>query len=192
MPANPIRELRESLGLTQKDLAELAGVTPQRVLREEQYVYELPSEKITNALQERNPSVAPNTLTLVVDYVRNRNQLHRDFSRDLTESPFYEQHLRHAVDYATDYWDALSELRSPTKMFRASLFEQFGLPDSAIKFTIYTGMHPGTLSDIETGKTDWDGAVALKEVFRNALHVPGDLMSVLGILHDQYFMRKVH
>ena len=192
IPRNPIRDLRESLGLTQKELAEHAGVTAQRVLREEQFVYETPSQKILDAFKQDNLAPVDLSLdTLVSDYVKARNKLHRDFTEDLVTSPFYIQHAKYALDYVIDYWDALSVLKSPVKMFREALFGNYGLPTSAIKFSIYTGMHPGTLSDIETGKTDWNGAAALKTVLRGNLGLEGAMIETLGILHDQYFVRRV-
>ena len=190
IPRNVIKDLRESLGLTQKELAELAGVTPQRVLREEQFVYVTPSDSILAALSDR--VLDTDSVSITDRYVKARNQLHREFTEDLCTSPFYDTNMQHFVNYAVDYWDALSELRSPTRMFRESLFEEYGLPKSAIKFSIYTGMHPGTLSDIETAKTDWAGAAAFIHVLRTNLGVPGSYITQLGILHDQYFMRKVH
>lgn len=191
MPRNVIKDLRESLGLTQKDLAELAGVTPQRILREEQFVYVTPSESILKALWSAlGESDAAHSIE--GDYVRQRAQLHREFTEDLCTSPFYDTKVQQALDYAVDYWDALSELKSPTRMFRESLFEEYGLPKSAIKFSIYTGMHPGTLSDIETAKTDWSGAAAFTHVLRSNLCVDSKVIELLGKLHDQYFMRKVH
>ena len=187
VPENPIRKLREARHLTQKDLAELAGVTPQRVLREEQFIYASPSEAILTALSENELGQK----RLSNDYCIARAQLHLDFREDLVTSPFYEEYVGHCVDHAIDYWDALSELRSPTRLFREQLFEQYGLPPSAVKFSMYTGMHPGTLSDIETGKTDWKGASALIRVLEDSLNVPERHIEQLGILHDQYFMRLV-
>jgi hypothetical protein len=75
-------------------------------------------------------------------------------------------------------------------MFREYLFEHYGLPSSAIKFCQFTGMHPATLSDIETGKTDWSGAGAFKEVLRERLAVSDEHISGLGTIHDSYFIRK--
>jgi transcriptional regulator with XRE-family HTH domain len=190
MPRNPIKDLRESLGLTQKELAAQAGVTPNRVLREEQFVYERPSEKILFALWTAMEE-SDDAHHIEGDYLKAREQLHREFTDDLITSPFYDQHVKYALDYAIDYWDALSELRSPVRMFRESLFENYGLPPSAIKFSIYTGMHPGTLSDIETGKTDWNGAAALKHVLRSNLGCNNRIIDTLGVVHDQFFMRKV-
>lgn len=192
MPRNPIKDLRESLGLTQKELAELAGVTTNLVLRNEQFVYAEPSAQILNAMHieaYNNDVLFPSSLE--ADYIKAREQLHREFTDDLVTSPFYDQHVKYALDYAIDYWDAQSTVRSPIRMFRESLFENYGLPSSAIKFSIYTGMHPGTLSDIETGKTDWNGAAALKHILRSNLACSNRIIDTLGVVHDQFFMRKV-
>lgn len=192
LPPNPIRVLRESLGLTQKELAELSHVTPQRVLREEQFIYRTPSEDILGALSVESTAKGEpiSTHELISDYVVNREKLHREFTEDLCTSPFYQRNVQDAINFAVDYWDALPTLRSPIMLFRQSLFAHFGLPVSAVKFSTFTGMHPGTLSDIETGKTDWNGAAALVHVLRSNLGLSDRHIQNLGSLHDQYFMRR--
>lgn len=187
IPPNPIKIKREKLNLTQKELAHLSNVTPQRVLREEQFIYTQASPDIIASLSEDDNEHDD----MANEYVVQRMKLHQQFTEDLVTSPFYEEWVGHAVNYAIDYWDALSVVRSPTRLFRESLFEHYCIPNSAVKFSMFTGMHPGTLSDIETGKTDWAGARSLVTILEVNLRVPEAQIQQLGLLHDQFFMRKV-
>ena len=190
MPPNVIRDLRESLGLTQKDLAELASITPQRVLRDEQFIYITPADSVVRALSERLEDTSEQSI--IDRYVKARSKMHRLFTDDLTTSPFYQDRVNDAVNYAIDHYDDKpGDLQSPTKMFRWILFEHYGLPSSAIKFSQFTGMHPGTLSDIETGKIDWSAADLFIHVLKSNLAVSDKHIAMLGRLHDNYFIRKV-
>ena len=188
VPANIIKELRESKGITQAQLAEYTGVSRQRIIREEQFLSVEPSDAVVHALA-RGLDVDP--LDISKKYRSARERMHENFTEDLTTSPFYQSRVRGAFDYALDYYDGLSEIRSPTRLFRECLFEHYGLPNSAIKFCQFTGMHPATLSDIETAKTDWLGCDALISVLTHNLKVPYELVEQLGTLHDNYFMRRV-
>lgn len=57
---NPLKFARESLGMSQKELADYAGMTPGAVLKYEQGLYEEPSVTLVEALNELQ--------TFVVDY----------------------------------------------------------------------------------------------------------------------------
>ena len=188
VPANIIKELRESKGITQAQLAEHTGVSRQRIIREEQFLSVEPSNEVVIALAS---GLDVDPLDISKKYRAAREKMHTNFTEDLTTSPFYQSRVRDAFNYATDYFDALSEIRSPTRLFREYLFEHYGLPSSAIKFCQFTGMHPATLSDIETAKTDWLGCDSLISVFSHNLDVPHELIQQLGTLHDNYFMRRV-
>lgn len=192
-PPNPIKDLRESFGLTQKALAELADITPQRVLREEQFVYVEPSDSILKALSEfaDRRGIDLDVEELAAQYITARSKFQVDFLTDLRSQPFYADTVKRVFEFVLDNYDAQpGVLRSPVRMFRENLFEHFGIPNSAIKFSIYTGMHPGTLSDIETGKTDWDGAGALIDIL-GGIDIPPETIRQLGVLHDNYFVRRV-
>lgn len=188
IPDNVIRDLRTSAGLTQKELAKRASVTPGRVLREEQFLYVEPSPRIVSALSEIfSKQFKPEEI--VQDYVTAREKMHQHFYDDLVTSPDYLAQLARAVDYAVDYFDE-GHLRPPTMLFREHLFEAYGLPTSAIKFCQFTGMHAGTLSDIETGKTDWNGADALRGIYLR-MGMTYDMIRHLGTVHDSFFLRRV-
>lgn len=187
IPKNVIKDLRESIGMTQLELAEAANVTRQRIIREEQFISVEPSDSVLRALSEK---LDIDPLVISRDYRHARERLHTHFYEDLTTSPFYSSRLQDAFLYALDYYDAVSGVRSPTMMFREYLFEHYGLPSSAIKFCQFTGMHPATLSDIETGKTDWDGASALIVILMR-LKMGEGTIDQLGTLHDNYFLRRV-
>ena len=188
IPDNVIRDLRTSAGLSQKELAELAGVTPGRVLREEQFVYERPSPAILQALSEKfEKQFKPDEI--VADYLACRERMHQDFYDDMVLSDNHLGALARAVDYAVDYYD-VGAMKAPTRLFREHLFQHYGLPDSAIKFTQYTGMHPGTLSDIELGKVPWEGCDAFIKVLLR-MGMTYYLIRNLGVVHDDYFVKRV-
>lgn len=188
IPDNVIRDLRTSAGLSQKELAELAGVTPGRVLREEQFVYEKPSPAILQALSEKfEKQFKPEEI--VQDYVFNRDRMHQQFFDDMVMSENHLGVLAQCVDYAVDYYDQ-GGMKPPTKLFREHLFQHYGLPDSAIKFTQYTGMHPATLSDIELGKVPWEGCDAFIKVLLR-MGMTYSLIRNLGTVHDDYFVKRV-
>ena len=188
IPDNVIRDLRTSAGLSQKELAELAGVTPGRVLREEQFVYEKPSPAILQALSEKfEKQFKPEEI--VQDYVFNRDRMHQQFFDDMVMSENHLGVLAQCVDYAVDYYD-IGGMKPPTKLFREHLFQHYGLPDSAIKFSQYTGMHPATLSDIELGKVPWEGCDAFIKVLLR-MGMTYSLIRNLGTVHDDYFVKRV-
>ena len=188
IPDNVIRDLRTSAGLSQKELAELAGVTPGRVLREEQFVYERPSPAILQALSEKfEKQFKPEEI--VQDYVFNRDRMHQQFFDDMVMSENHLGVLARCVDYAVDYYDDKNVYRSPTKLFREHLFQHYGLPDSAIKFTQYTGMHPATLSDIELGKVPWEECDAFRKIMLK-LGCTYDMLRNLGVIHDEFFLKR--
>jgi transcriptional regulator with XRE-family HTH domain len=188
IPKNVIRQTRLSLGMTQEELAQLAGISRQRLIREEQFISVDPSDAVVKALSVRSNDLT--SVDIIRRYQKSRTRLLAQFSEDLVSSPFYQDRVSDAFNYALDYFDALPVLRSPTKMFREYLFEHYGLPTSAIKFCQFTGMHPATLSDIETGKTDWKGATALINVLSDRLAISKQHLSGLGTIHDSYFIRK--
>src|SRR6478609_5271056 len=138
VPPNPIREARLSHNLSQEELAALAKVSPQKLLRDEQFVYIDPSPSVLHALEK----YGEDELELGKLYRQRRATLHGNFYRALSESPFYESTVQAVFDYVVDHFD-VPTVQSPTKMFRSELFRHYGLPDSAIKFSQYTGMHPG-------------------------------------------------
>lgn len=188
VPDNVIRDLRTSAGLTQKELAELAGVTPGRVLREEQFVYVEPSPAIVRALSEKfEQGVSPREI--VADYVASRERMHQDFFDDMVLSDNHLNALARSVDYAVDYYDQ-GAMKPPTKLFREHLFQHYGLPDSAIKFSQYTGMHPGTLSDMELGKVPWEGCDAFIKILLR-MGTTYSLIRNLGVVHDDFFVKRV-
>lgn len=188
IPDNVIRDLRTNAGLSQKELAHKANVTPQRVLRDEQFVYVEPAPSIVQALSEIfSKQFKPEEI--VADYTANREKMHQQFFDDLVSDGQNLGVLARAVDYAVDYYDE-GEIKSPVKMFRKHLFQHYGLPDSAIKFCQYTGMHQATLSDIELGKVTWESCDALIRILLR-MGMTYSLIRNLGTVHDDYFMRRV-
>jgi hypothetical protein len=107
-----------------------------------------------------------------------------NFSR-LLMAQDYMAIVAHAINHAIDYYEPT---KPPVKLFREYLFDHYGLPLSAIKFCRYTGLHPATLSEIETGKVDWPSTgLAFKEVLRR-LELSKDQLAILGRAHDNYYL----
>ena len=162
MFTNPIKKLRQEQNLTQKALAEQAGISPTAVLRYEQGLYQEISPKITKALEDE-------TLPL-------RYRLWR---------------LKHQQD-AERYFKELPQLtikpgEHPFETFRKTITTRAVGKDSRVSFCILLAIHPSVVAEYEKGKQ-----MHMPGLIREALNtagVPGLYLNSLdqfgAIYHDR-------
>jgi hypothetical protein len=132
---NPIKELRRKHNLTQRSLAEQAGISPTAVLRYEQGLYEQISEKIVDALAEHEPNCRM--------YIR---------------ASYLEWRFNHQKE-ATKYFNPLPALavlsdEHPFVTFRRSITTRAVGKDSRVSFCILLAIHPSVVLDYEAGKQE--------------------------------------
>lgn len=132
---NPIRSLRRSFNLTQRSLAEQAGISPTAVLRYEQGLYEEVSGKIVTALAEHDPIEAARIPSKYRSW-RNAHQV--------AAHKFFEPLPALAV---------LSD-EHPFVTFRRSITTRAVGKDSRISFCILLAIHPSVVLDYEAGKQE--------------------------------------
>lgn len=153
---NLVKDLRTRVGLTQKDLADRAGLSTLAVIRTEQYLYVDLPEALAVALSEVDPEER-SAAELIVSYEKSRNTQLSLNSESLTSNPYYRSRIRAAINYAMDNYlnifqildDDDKRLNHPFALFRMCLFTSFDLPTSQIQFCIFTGVHPTVLSKFE-------------------------------------------
>jgi transcriptional regulator with XRE-family HTH domain len=134
---NPIRAARRSLNLTQRSLAEQAGISPTAVLRYEQGLYEEISDKIYRTLLEYEP-----------------------LDVSIVDLPAYYRAWRTHHQYeASKYFNPLPALavlsdEHPFVTFRRSITTRAVGKDSRISFCILLAIHPSVVLDYEAGKQE--------------------------------------
>lgn len=159
---NPIKELRRKHNLTQRSLAEQAGISPTAVLRYEQGLYEHVSMKIVNALSEYDELEG---VVLPGRYDLWRFKTQRDAAKFFTPLPSL----------------AVNLTEHPFTTFRRTITTRAVGKDSRISFCILLAIHPSVVLDYEAGKQEH-----MPNLIRNALFNAGltlqyiDSLSQLG------------
>lgn len=131
---NPIKELRTKHNLTQRALAEQAGISPTALLRYEQGLYENVSEKILDVLVDIDDSALAQNLNALYTIWRNE---HRE------EAAKYFQPLPHLVVIGDEH---------PFVTFRRTITMRAVGKDSRIAFCILLALHPSVVLDYEANK----------------------------------------
>lgn len=134
---NPIKRIREEHGLTQEQLADLAGITQQGILRYEQSLYENPSPKVVDALLDlQEPGSdpgSPKARNVIIDaYKANRHQIQLSAARFFTYS---HPITSHGWEHPFITWRTKS-INDPSRM----------------RFCILLAVHPSTVAEYEKGK----------------------------------------
>ena len=161
---NTLKELRNTIGITQSELAAEAGVSRHSVLRQEQMCYPSPLPNIIAALSD----ITGQSERSLVEQYKIDVKRNRDLAQHIY---FYDHQLM---------WKAYIRADTPTKtgkhpfqVWREALFEFLGENDSRIHFCSVTSIHPATLSKYESFKT---GFPAGMEVALLESGVPEDLV----------------
>lgn len=187
-----LKQRREAAGLSQSQLARLSNITPQRIVRLEQYISpNLPSSvsrALSLALMETDAHCSPKKLE--DEYAVERAKQIAEFRAYFPKQHEYSRQLQIALDYAVDFCEP-TRGNSPVGLFRRYLFEHYGYPHSAIKFSMFTGLHPAVLSSAENGKVPWENLTALEKVLRDIIKLPDAGIKQLATLHDNYFLTRI-
>lgn len=135
MNANPIKQARQRFNITQRSLAEQAGISPTAVLRYEQGLYENISGKIFKALLDLDPNDG---------MLRDLPALYRDW-RNIHQS------------VASGYVHPLPNLqvypqKHPFITWRETVTRRAVGKDSRISFCILLAIHPSVVLHYEAGK----------------------------------------
>lgn len=182
-----LRDIRLKAEMPQQELAHRANVTPGVVLKMEQFILNKVPLSVIRVLETFNifdPDLADKDLQEVYAWER---QAFIDTFFERFALNDYTEHFERASRYANQY-TRLSADGHPVRLFRQHLSEDLGIPASQIKFCMYTGFHPATLSNIESGKCTWRECSSFIEILKQ-MRVPDHIIVSLGHLNDYYFLR---
>lgn len=163
---NIVREIRKRADITQKELANLAGLSTLFILRAEQFLHVELSKPLSVALASIDPdNRSAEDISLV--YFKGR-LLQLKFNSDMmTSSPYYRIRVSKAMNYAVDHSLNSDQAKAskdshshPFALFRTHLFTAFDLPTSQIKFCVFTGVHPTVIAALESYSTGLLDSVA--------------------------------
>lgn len=153
---NVVKDIRTAVGMTQKELAEAAGLSTLTVLRSEQYLYvDLPTPLDTVLAHLENAGRSP--VEIATSYSKGRNMQLKVNSDAITSNPYYRSRVRAGINYATDNFLTVDQAslmednsNHPFVLFRTYLFAAFDLPTSQIQFCLFTGMNPAVQAKFES------------------------------------------
>lgn len=172
MRPNPIKRVRTNHNMTQRSLAEQAGISPTAVLRYEQGLYEKLSDKINNVLKELDDTQMSKMLPELYVLWREDVQLHA--------KPYFIPLPNLAVN--------LNE--HPFTTFRRTVTTRAVGKDSRISFCILLAIHPSVVLDYEAGKQEH-----MPNLIKEALlvaGVPAEYIHSLDQLGGVYYDRRVN
>jgi hypothetical protein len=187
---NVVRDIRQTVGITQNKLAQLSALSEGFILRAEQYLHIDLSHRLSYALSKIDPQGrSPDELNAA--YHKGRLVFLSVNAAFLKENPYLRVRIRSALNYAIDYGmnsdqallDDTGTYSHPFRLFRSHLFTAFGMPVSQIKFCLFTGLHPTVVAAIESYQNTIDPAV--EEVLTQVLGMQQAEINTLKILCDQ-------
>jgi transcriptional regulator with XRE-family HTH domain len=163
---NPLKRIRTSLGLSQKKLAELAGVTPQSVLKYEQGLYQEPSDNIITALlTEAEEQGTPFSLL----------KLHQDYKKWRTTHQEAQQWIFDRI-----YTLPISADEHPFKTFRKKLYNPHSSEGYTVQgFAVLLALHPATVTEYDAGRVR-----NMPSIIREALERAGCRTNIISDLDE--------
>lgn len=165
---NPIKALRRQHNITQRDLAEQAGISPTALLRYEQGIYENLSDKIAIALERYNDE----NVDLYQAYKEWRFTYQYSASKYVHPLPNLQVHPN---EHPFTTWRKTVTTRAVGK-------------DSRISFCILLAVHPSVVLDYEAAKQ-----AHMPNLIAAALQkagVPDNYISNLDALGKVYYDRR--
>lgn len=181
---SPIKEARLSLGLTQSDLAYLAHMSPQAVMRYEQGLYEAPSMKLVRALayqltlrtcEETSSSFQPTENTHILNlksaYTTFRLATQASVGRFMRFPP--ELHL------VGD--------EHPFLTFRKAMTKGAVGKDSRASFCILLALHPAVVAEYDSGRCRTMPALIKRALSNTGLE--DDYIKNLDVLGEIWYDR---
>jgi predicted transcriptional regulator len=184
---NVVRDIRSVANMTQKELADLADVSPLFILRAEQYLHVALSERLAHVLSEIDTQ-GRSAATILETYITGRGMQLRINGSMLTQNPYYKQRVKAALDYATDHFlnsdQAVTDSgKHPFTLFRTYLFTAFDLPTSQIKFANFTGIHPTVIANLEAYKGSMEHSI--KRALSVVLDLSNEEIATLQIMCER-------
>lgn len=162
--------IRRSAALTQKEVAERAGLSTLYVIRAEQGLPATLGDHLATLLSELDV------------YGREADEINRQYGNERTDmlSFYYEQinanpghksFVEHSLGYALDNFHpgAGKVTNHPLYLFRTHLMELHELPTSAIKFCTMFNIHPSFVSNIEKRQDTIEAGTVIDERLKHVI-----------------------
>lgn len=164
---NPIKEARLRRGISQRELAGLAGMSAQAVMRYEQGLYENLSDKLATATAELDSQPVGEVIR---DYA-----LYRDFvQREASLAVVPPAELRHG--------------EHPFTTFERNLMRSKGKRPSRISFCILLAIHPATVAEYDMGKVKHMPALIERALINAGMH--NEDIETLKTFGELYYERN--
>lgn len=167
---NPLKKLRNKYSVTQYELANLAGVSPQAVVKYEQGLYQDPSDKIVDALIK----------------------IAADHNEDITFLSVYDAYQSWRLTHQRAQRWRFDELRTiPYRKNEhpfVSLRRAVGHGYTCQGFAVLLALHPATVSNYNSGRVR-----VMPSIIREALEragCRGSLINEVDTFGQHYFDRK--
>lgn len=138
---NPLKKLRQKYGLSQAQLADLAGISPQAVLKYEQGLYQDPSDSIMSALiSTASHNDEHISWSKLADEYQQWRLIHQAAQRWRFED------IRHLNIHGNEH--PFASLRRAVGDSK----KQRGLGVSVQGFAVILALHPATCSEYNSGR----------------------------------------
>lgn len=175
-----VERIRRAANLTQRGLAERAGLSVLYVIRAEQCIPQTLGHDLSVALSNLSSEIYTEPSTpreIENDYKMTRDDALNFYKLQIWEHPAHHDFIETAVGYALDHYTAGvgdrrgSRLSHPLCLFRTKLMSLYEAPTSAIKFNQFFGLHASIISTIETRKDTIERNSATFNCLRDTLRV---------------------
>lgn len=175
-----VERIRRAANLTQRGLAERAGLSVLYVIRAEQCIPQTLGHDLSTALSSVTAEVytepsSPHQIEF--EYSIDRENALKFYKNQIWAHPAHLDFIETAVGYALDHYTAGvgdrrgSRLSHPLCLFRTKLMSLYDAPTSAIKFNQFFGLHASIISTIETRKDTIERNSATFNCLRDILGV---------------------
>lgn len=183
---NIVKDIRLSVEMTQRELAEEAGISTLAVLRSEQYLYVDLPDTLAIALSDIDPEGRTAT-NIALSYEKGRKMQLKVNSDAITSNPYFRSRIRAGLDYAVDHFQTVDQAalvddnsHHPFVLFRTYLFAAFDLPTSQIQFCLFTGLNPAVVAKFESYDSNFPDTV--KEALSFILDMRSDEIATLELI----------
>ena len=183
---NILKDILLSVEMTQRELAEEAGLSTLAILRSEQYLYVDLMGSLALALSRIDPE-GRTTTEIESSYAKGRKMQLKVNSDAITTNPYFRSRIRAGIDYATDHFQTVDQAtlvddnsHHPFALFRTYLFAAFDLPTSQIQFCLFTGINPAVLAKFESYDSNFPDTV--KEALSFILDMRSDEIATLELI----------
>jgi len=164
---NIVEEIRKEANITQKRLANMAGLSTLYIIRAEQGMSLALPTNLLNALSHLSGKDSTDIQTM---YIMQRAAMVEYYVDRVNSNPENLAYIETALSWALDHYEPKAgnalgkKLSHPLYLFRTQYTSLHQLPMSAIKFCQMFGMHPASISKIEKREdtVEKDSAIYVK------------------------------